>query len=190
MQYLSTKRRKRVHFLLPPSSNHCVEILPFLGKAANLRFSRLRFWQRVGSYIVHDQHSYTHCGYDSITTLRDSAGPKFYNSFSFICPYAGHILLSRFTTKFYQFFNKSLNACCRILLDMFIALWEMVIIRVISFARVDAAIRKEFQLSHSCTLFLLPYRIFSRPVIHVYAVRIPRWLVFQFAHITPLSVPH
>ena len=134
MQYLSTKRRKRVHFLLPPSSNHCVEILPFLGKAANLRFSRLRFWQRVGSYIVHDQHSYTHCGYDSITTLRDSAGPKFYNSFPFICPYAGHILLSIYTTKFYHIINKSFNA-----LDL------NILIHITFFITTFVALRKKYK---------------------------------------------
>lgn len=54
---------------------------------------------------------------------------------------------------------------------------------------VDAEICKEFQLSHSCTLFPLPYRIFPRPDIHVYAVRIPRWLISQFVAIHfPISL--
>ena len=133
--YLSTKRRGCVHPLRPPSSNsnHCEEVLSFPDKAANLRLIYLAKSREHRCSLQQVLYSFW-LRFHSMP--RDSAGPSFTILF-FFCPRTGHILLSLYTTKFYHFVNKSFNACCRILLDVFIVLGEMIIIRVISFARVD-----------------------------------------------------
>lgn len=105
--YLSTKRRGCVHPLRPPSSNHCAEVLSFLDKAANLRLFLL--WQGAGNIPVHDRQMLYSFWLRFHSTLRDSAGPSSTIFFCFTL-FAGHILLSIYTTKFYHFVNKSFNA--------------------------------------------------------------------------------
>ena len=132
--YLSIKRRGCVHPLRPPSSNHCEEVLSFPDKAANLRL--FYFGKEQGTSLFTTGKCYTPSGYDSILRLVTARDQVLQFFFSF-CPRAGHKLLSIFTTKFYRFVNKSFYTCCRILHDVFIALGEMVIIRIVCFSRID-----------------------------------------------------
>lgn len=105
--YLSTKRRGCVHPLRPPSSKHCEDVLSFPDKAANLRL--FYFGKEQGTSLFTTNKCYTPSGYDSILRLVTARDQVLQFFFSF-CPCAGHILLSRFTTKFYHFINKSFNA--------------------------------------------------------------------------------
>lgn len=132
--YLSTKRRGCVHPLRPPSYNHCEAVLSFLEKAADLRL--FYFGKEQGTSPFTTGKYYTPCGYDSILRLV-TARDQILQSFSSFCPYAGHILLSIYTTKFYHFVNKSFNTSCRIFLDVFITLGKMVLIRIVCIAWID-----------------------------------------------------
>ena len=132
--YLSTKRRGCVHPLRPPSSNHCEEVLSFPDKAANLRL--FYFGKEQGTSLFTTDKCYTPSGYDSILRLVTARDQKFYNHL-FLPSMGFSLLLMRHLGQFYQPLNKSLNTYCRILLDVFIALGEMVIIRIVCFSRID-----------------------------------------------------